>query len=115
MSLNGVISSFSTGSYTRTRTSVGTTVDGTYVEGSTSTSSILGSLQPVTGDLLKSLPEGRRADEVKVLYTTSDVIVKPIPDKFTIDGEQWETEKVMKWEHFGETHYIAFVSNIQVP
>lgn len=113
--LTGVIARFATGTYTRTRTAAGATVDGRYTEGATATASVVGSLQPPTGQDLKSLPEGRHADGTLVFYTTSALLVTPIPDRLTIDGEQWEVFRVERWQAFGDTHYRAWLSRLPVP
>lgn len=111
----GAIASFATGTYTRTRTAVGTTTDGDYTPGATSTTSIIACVQPVEGADLHALPEGRHADNSRVVYTISDLRASPIPDKVTIEGDLYEVFKVERWDAFGATHYKAMVSRLVVP
>lgn len=59
--------------YTITRYAAGTMVKGRYVAGSTSTLTIQASIQPVSGEDLKSLPEGRRLDDFVKVYTDSNL------------------------------------------
>ncbi len=119
MSLNGVIARFATAtSYTVTRVAAGSTTAGRYTAGASSSVTIVGSVQPVTGRLLKVLAEGQRADEARVLYTTTQLFTRTPtnePDRVTIDSELWEVFRVDRWQHFGETHYIVMLSRKVVP
>lgn len=115
MSLLGAIASLSTGSYTRTRYAAGTTVDGLYTAGAASTATIDASVQPVRGAELQSLPEGRHADDSRVVYTESELRVSPVPDRVTIGGEAFEVFKVEPWTAHGVTYYRALVSRLVVP
>ncbi len=114
MALNGVIAAFQSGTYTRKRTAAGSTVNGRYTEGSTASTSLVASVQPITGAQLKALPEGRHTEELRVVYTTTELLAAPIPDKVTLDGSDWEVFKVERWEHWNSTHYVAFVSKVVV-
>ncbi len=66
-----------------------------------------------------ALPEGRRGDETRVLYTATELRLGATgsidPDVVTIDGEPWEVVKIDRWQHFGETHYVVVVSRDVVP
>lgn len=112
MSTVAAIDSFSTGTYTRTRYAADTITNGVASRGAPSTASIVASVQPVTGADLQALPEGRRADEVKVAFSLSELRVK---DRLTIGGEPYEVDKVETWQAFGETHYRALVSRRAKP
>lgn len=120
MALRGAIASLTQGGpYTVTRKTVGGyDEDGMAVAGSTSMLSAAGSLQPVTGRELRDLPEGKRGDEIRVLYTLTEIRMQSPthePDVITIDGEPWTTVKVERFDAFGETHYRAFFSRTSKP
>jgi hypothetical protein len=115
VSILGSIASLATGSYTRTRYAAGTTTDGVYTPGSTSTASIVASVQPVRGEELHALPEGRHADQSRVVYSESELRAAPIPDRVTIDGAEFEVFKAERWDAFGETYYRALASRLVVP
>lgn len=118
MSLNGVIESFATGTYTLTRGTSGVYTDGRYVSAAPSTTTVEACVQPVSGRKLLPLLEGRRTDEVRVVFTQSELFpVTPSQraDQLTIDGEQWEVFNVERWQHWGETHYRSLVSRLTLP
>ena len=78
-----------------TRTSAGSYVNGTFVAGSPSTITIQASIQPATGEDMKSLPEGRRLDDYVKVYTDSDLQVLEEssgiqPDKLEWRGHTYE-------------------------
>lgn len=114
--LTGVIGSFQTGTYTVTRTPVsGTYTNGILNAASTSTFSIVACVQPLTGREMQDLPEGRRADETKRVYTTTllNTTGSGEPDTVSIDGTVYEVWKVETWPAFdGDLFYKAFVSKI---
>lgn len=108
-----MIARFKTGTYTVTRTAVGTRTNGRYTPGATSTFDITASVQPVTGRDLQSLPEGQRAEETRIVYTTTELRTRTAtvdPDSISIDSETWAVVKVERWQAFGNTHYRAFVA-----
>lgn len=115
MSLLDSIASLSTGSYTRTRYAAGSTADGVYTPGAPSTASIVAVVQPVSGAELKALPEGRHADDSRVVYSESELRVLPLPDSVTIEGAEFEVFKAKRWDAFGDTYYRAVVSRLVVP
>jgi len=113
--LTGVIGAlgFKTGTYTVTRTAAGTRTLGRYTAGAASTFSIEASVQPVTGRDLQAMPEGQRAEETKVVYTTTELRTRTPagePDTIAIDSETWAVTKVERWDAFGDTHYRAYVA-----
>lgn len=120
MPLRGAIASLTQGGpYTATRTTDGGyDADGLAVAGTTSTFAVAGSLQPVSGRELRDLPEGQRGDEIRVLYTLTELrtrIGTHQPDKLSIDGETWVVIKTEKFDAFGETHYRVYVSRTGKP
>lgn len=111
--LTGVIGAFATGSYTVTRTAAGATALGRYTAGSTSSFDIAASVQPVSGRDLLALPEGLRADETRIVYTTTELRALTSAsdtDAITIDGETWDVVRVERWQAFGGTHYRALAA-----
>lgn len=116
MSVVGSITSFATGTYTRTRRAVGTTSSGgDYTPGATSTATLTASVQPMPGTELKHAPSGRHADDLRLVFTVTELRAAPIPDQITIDGEAWEVYRVRRWQAFGDTHYEVHVSRLVLP
>lgn len=101
MSLSTVI--FPTGTYTVTRTAIGTRTNGRYTSGAVSTFEMVAGIQPVEGRVLKDLPAGMRAEETRVVFTTVDLRgLDPAapgvePDVIAIDGEPWRVEKAQRY------------------
>lgn len=119
MSLNGVISSFNTGIYTVAREGSGTYVDGILQVGAADTPfSIVASIQPASGRDLKNLPEAQHGEETRVVFTTTELRTRTpagAPDTVMIDGEPWTVVRVERWQHWGTTHYRAYISRGLVP
>lgn len=115
MSVIDAITSLSTGTYTRTRYAAGSTTNGVYTAGAGSTSSIVAAVQPVRGAELRVLPEGRHADDSRVVYSETELRVSPVPDRVTIEGSAFEVFKSERWDAFGQTYYRALVSRLVVP
>lgn len=105
MDVGGLISSFSTGSnglYTVTRRQSGNILRGVAQPTTDVTFTITASLQPASGQDLLRLPEGRRANETRVLFTatslyTGDQGLSYEADWVQVDGEQWEVQHVESW------------------
>jgi hypothetical protein len=62
--------------------------------------------QPVSGDDLERLPEGRRTKEVIKLYSldeiySTDTSEADMADIVTIDGKEYEVENVYDWDADG--------------
>ena len=114
MNVAGLINSFLTGTYTLTRTTAGTYTAGRFVAGTATTSTIRACVQPLRGRDLLSLPEGRRGDDTRVVYTTTLLrVVTPsgAADKVTIDGEVFEVVHVAPWnEPQSDTYCRALVA-----
>lgn len=115
MSFLGALSSLSTGTYTRTRYAAGTTTAGVYAAGAATTADIVAAVQPVRGAELHALPEGRHADNSRVVYSETELRASPVPDRVTIEGDAYEVFKSERWDAFGETYYRALVSRLVVP
>jgi hypothetical protein len=119
MALIDAIASLSTpGPYTITRTAAGSYTNGRYTAGAESTFTIIASIQPVTGRDLADLPEGQNGDEVRVVFTITELLTRAPgqePDVITIFGEDFYVYRVKKWQGFGDNHWQAWVSRTVVP
>ena len=118
MSWADVIDCFASDTYTVTRTVEATYTLGRKVAGSTSTLSVIASIQPVTGYDLENLPEGQHSENVRHVYTTTELKARQdgfAPDKFAIDSETWEVWRLERWEDGAETHYRATISRLKTP
>lgn len=118
MALGGVIARFASGTYTVTRKAAGTVSVGDYTPGATTTFSIVASVQPISGRELSVLPQGQRGEEVRVVYTLTELKTRTPatePDTISIGGETWEVFRTESWEAFGATHYRAHVARKVVP
>ncbi len=65
-----------------------------------------GSVQPAGGKDLLRLPEGRRTNETRVLFTTTQLYTGDQGQEFeadwvTIDGEYWEIQHCEDWVQSG--------------
>lgn len=109
--ITGAITSFATGTYTRIRMAAGSYVKGYWQAGASTESSFVACVQPVAGRDLRTLPEGRRPEETRVVYTTTELRVSPA-DRVTIGGEAFEVFQVSTWEAFGTTHYKALAARV---
>ena len=78
------------------RTVAGSYVNGVYVEGAETTITIQASVQPVSGQDLVAIPEGRRASDMVKIYTDSDLFGQgdagsgQSPDRLTYRGADYE-------------------------
>jgi hypothetical protein len=73
VSLQGVIAFFNTGTYVVTREGEGDYVLGRWESGAQTTFSIQASVQPMSGNELKDLPEGVRTEETRILWTLTQL------------------------------------------
>lgn len=119
MSVTGVILDFPTsdgdggGIYTVTRLATSTTfTSGRHVPGSSSTLQIAASVQPYQGKKLTIVPEGLRADDVRVIFTTTALKCDPgACDRIAIGGVAYVVFHVEgPWELDGDTHYRAYAA-----
>src|SRR5688572_25549865 len=115
MSLTDVIAAFASGTYTVTRGVAGTTTNGRYTAGATSTFTITATIQPATGRDLKLLAAGNHGEEMLTVYATTALQCGPVPDVVTYSGESWKTVNVRRWEAFGGTHYVALIARMATP
>jgi hypothetical protein len=104
--LADLVQSFSTqpgdGTYIVQRRAAATFVAGRPVQAAPTNLSIVASIQPASGKDLLRLPEGRRSNETRVLYTTTRLLTGDQggpneADQVTIDGTQWEVQHCESW------------------
>ncbi len=95
--------------YSVLRTTTEDPIKGRRVDGSTSTFDIRANVQPANGKDLKVLPEARHADDIRVLYTGTELYTtRPgfQPDVVTIAGFLYEVFKIEAWP----SHYRCYVA-----
>lgn len=105
MDVAGLISAFSTGSnglYTVTRRQAGTVLRGIVQATTDATFTITASIQPASGKDLLRLPEGRRSDETRTLFTATQLYVGDQGDDYecdlvSVDGQLYEVSHVEDW------------------
>ena len=89
---------------TGTRFAPGSYVNGKWVEGLGTPITISGTVQPVPGSILQTLPEGKRELDLKLLVTDSPLnITDPMTgisgDIIVIEGSNWQVESVQPWQN----------------
>lgn len=97
------------------RTVAGAYVNGVFVEGSESTITISASVQPVSGQDMVAVPEGRRASDMVKLYTDSDLFCQgdagsgQSPDRLVWRGKEYEiyTKDVCQMSVINHYKYYA--------
>lgn len=121
MSINENIADFATtdgngdGTYTVTRNATGSTTKGRYTPGTPSTFPIVAVVEPVGGQL-QVVPEGRRATDVRKIFTATRLLIEPDPDAITIGGETFIVYDVQgPWELDGDSHYECLAARQAVP
>lgn len=104
------------GAYTVTRRAAGTYPGGVATPGTPSTITIEAAVQPLAGRDLKRLPEGRRAEEARTVFTVTELLVggenQPHEaDLISIDGGLYEVSSVQFYDsnQDSEPYYKAMV------
>jgi hypothetical protein len=120
-----LIESFITqgGTYVLTRRQRAQVVRGVFQPTNDLTVNIKACVQPATGKDLLRLPEGRRANETRVLFTTSQLDCGDVDSAFeadtvTIDGQPWEVQHVETFNQGGflnQTQPAAYRVIVQAP
>lgn len=92
--------------------------DGRRTIGAGTASTIMASVQPLTGRQLQRLPEGERQSYPLVIYTVSDVRtadhIAGVPaDRITTGGNTYEVGRVQRWPAAGPLpHYEAYLMRL---
>ena len=85
-----------------------------------STFTIAASVQPLTETDAKDLPEGMRVDDVRWVYTDSEIRTvqtqngQDLPDELEFDGSKWRVYRVAQYTVLSG-HYRAQVTRITTP
>ena len=99
--MSDVVDSFATDSYVVTRRSPSTYTNGRLNAPTDTLLTILASVQPAEGRDLQRLPEGNRTQEVRAIYTSTELFTQgpgQDPDILAIEGYAYEVQRV---EQFG--------------
>lgn len=121
MSLVGVIDDFATGTYTVTRTAVGAYDSaGRYTAGSTSTFSVVASVQPTSARDQVVMPEGIHYEDAVVVYVATELRAFDAStgagDTFPYRGDTYRVFSVEgPWELDGDAHYVARATRQAIP
>lgn len=91
--------------------------DGRWTDGAATSTTLLGSVQPMNGNDLSTLPEGERSRRGRKVYTTTelrtvDQAAGTAADQLQIDGEWWEVRSVAN-ERSVIAHYKVLVLALQ--
>lgn len=100
--------------YVVTRSTVVAPVDGRPSAPTTANVNITANVQPADGETLKTLPEARNAEDVRRLFTATELYNMRngfLPDIVTIAGERFEVIKVGGWPG----HYEVVVTKVDRP
>lgn len=88
---------------------------GRAVAGLSSSFNISANQQPANGTELKAIPEHRRNEDVRVLYTTTEILSTNNPgyepDRIAIGTGTYEVWKVEEWPR----HFRVYASRIDNP
>lgn len=123
MGLINVIERYRTGAITVHRTAVGTPADGHSTPGAVTdvlTDALHTSVQPITGEMLKDLPEGQRTEESWYVWTTTQLFARSTTvDPDVLEGGglpdgHWRVEKVEGPFRLLSGHYRATVSKLEI-
>lgn len=106
-----------TNTATLRRFSMGARSMGEYVEGTASDTIISCSMQPLSGEHLQALPEGRRAEDFYTIYTTEPLQTAKEnvrnADHIIFGGDTYVVSKVMQWEAGFLNHYQAILERVK--
>lgn len=97
------------------RSAPGTYVNGVFVNGATTEISIQASIQPVTGEDMKTLPEGRRLSDYVKVYT--DTLIQNVadgqqPDRILWRGHEYEALSMDVRQMAVINHYKVIFSRV---
>jgi hypothetical protein len=118
MSLRDAIDVFKTGDYIVRRTVEGSYTKGIYTPGGVAEFPVAASAQPTAGRDLQVLREAQHGEEIKVLFTRTELRTREPgqePDRVVIKGEEWEVKSAVEWDAFGESHWIITVARQVTP
>lgn len=124
MSLLNVIRRYATGAITVQRTAAGPAPDGQYSPGAVTTFTtdpVYTSVQPISGEELKDLPEGQRTEDTWFVWTTTLLFARSDtvePDHLVggvgLPAGTWRVDKVEGPFRLISGHYRATVSKVDI-
>lgn len=90
--------------------------DGTFIPGSSATSTVRGSLQPATPDDLLSIPEGDRTKEAYRFYSViplqnADIAKLRKGDRVSVSSAPFEVKSVEHWPNHGKAVIVRVNTN----
>ncbi len=102
MDIASLITSFSTGTYTVTRTARHGIDRGRAEAGTTSTLTVTASVSPASGMDLTKVPEGRRTNGAITIFTSTELKIGGVgaayeADRISALGSTWELSHVETW------------------
>lgn len=99
------------------RNQTGSYVNGRWIVGSVETNFIiLCGVQPFDPKELNFLPEGRRENDLRNLFTSKELFTLENgkrPDQVDYLGSRWEVIKVFKWQNNIINHYRYVIVKLQ--
>ena len=109
-----IISHLGTGSYVVNRKDTPTYVKGRLQPYTSTSFTITASVQPLTGNDMRLLPEGARADNTKSLFTPTKLKTTGDagPDVVVINSEDYEVFNVESWIGFGESYFRTLIKRV---
>lgn len=108
MGLLSPLTTFKTGDYDVTREAAGTRADGLWSAGSpTTTSDVPMVITPVSGELLKTLPEGQTEETTRVVRCAFDLQLRDI---VKYDDENWRVMNRRRWTVRGVSYTWAMIA-----
>lgn len=118
MSLLDVVQRMKTGTYTVTRTLTGTSPNGLYTPGPSSTLPIVAGIQPVDGVALQDTPEAQYGAETIVIYTETELITRGMEsddsDQISYKGKNYRVTRVQHYDT-RSNHYRAYAVKVDTP
>jgi len=92
----------------------GTYVNGLWVEGGFTNITILASVQPLNGEQLEMLPEGRRTTQSVKIYTDTKLqtVTSANPDILLAFGDEFEVITVEPWQSNVISHYKCIAQKL---
>jgi hypothetical protein len=100
--------------YVVTRSVPGAPVNGRPAAPTTSTINITANVQPMNGETLKTLPEARHTEDMRILFTATLLHASRagyLPDKIAIGSNTFEVIQVGGWPG----HYEVIATKVNIP
>jgi hypothetical protein len=91
---------------------------GEWVDGAETVVTVYGSVQPVNGQELLVLPEGRRTSDVVKIYTDTELTTSESnqqPDKILWRGHMYEIAMKAPYQSGVINHFKYYATKLQVP